>query len=74
MSFITAKSFVFNGVNSEDFDVIIGWIDSEPDTSTNGLNREIHKSAKNKVKVKDNIYGTNTSEPISFHFCIVRKG
>lgn len=72
MSFITAKSFVFNGVNSEDFDVIIGWIDSEPDTSTNGLNREIHKSEKNKIKVKDNIYGTNTSEPISFHFSIVR--
>ena len=72
MSFITAKSFVFNGVNSEDFDVIIGWVDSQPDTSSNGLNREIHKSEKNKVKIKDNVYGTNDSEPIVFNFSIVQ--
>ena len=52
MSFFTAKSFVFNGVNSEDFDVVIAWFDSNIDTSTNGLNREIKKSSSNKRKVK----------------------
>ena len=72
MSFINAKSFIFNGINSEDFNVAIAWIDSEPDVSTNGLNKEIHKSEKNKIKIKDNIYGTNNKEPIIFNFSIVR--
>ena len=73
MSFFTAKSFVFNGINSEDFDVVIAWIDSvDIDTSNNGLNREIYKSITNKRKVKDNMYGTENTEPIVFPFSIVK--
>ena len=72
MSFFTAKSFVFNGVNSEDFDVIIAWIDSDVDVSTNGLNREIIKSTNNKRKIKDNIYGTETTETIIFSLSLVK--
>lgn len=72
MSFLTAKSFVFNGINSEDYNVVIAWVDSEPDVSTGGLNREIQKSTTSKIKVKDNIYGSDNTEPISFAFSIVR--
>ena len=54
MSFFTAKSFVFNGINSEDFDVIIAWLNSDVDVSTNGLNREVVKSQSNKRKTRDN--------------------
>lgn len=72
MSFLTGKSFVFNGINSEDYNVIIGWVESEPDVSTNGLTREVQKSPTNRKKLKDNVYGTNTTEPIIFNFSIVR--
>ena len=51
MSFITAHSFIFNGLNSADFGVTIGWIDSQADVSANGLNRELKKTAcTNKTK------------------------
>lgn len=73
MSFLSSCSFVFNGVNSEDFNVIIGWIDgSEPDLSVNGLNREIKKSTTSKVRLKDNIYGSENTDVITFTFNIVR--
>ena len=72
MSFFTAKSFVFNGINSEDFDVIIAWLNSDVDVSTNGLNREVVKSQSNKRKTRDNIYGTETTEPIVFTFSLVK--
>lgn len=72
MSFLDAKSFVFNGISSEDYNVVIAWVDSEPDVSTSGLNREIQKSTTSKIKVKDNIYGSDNTEPISFTFSIVR--
>lgn len=73
MSFLTAKSFVFNGINSEDFNVIIAWIDSpEPNTAINGLNREVKKSTANKIKSKVNVYGSNNTDVITFSFSIVR--
>ncbi len=71
MSFLTAKTFVFNGINSEDYNVIIGWIDSQPDVSTNGLNIEVQKSSTKK-RITDNIYGSNYTDNIKFNFSIVR--
>lgn len=72
MSFITAHSFIFNGLNSADFGVTIGWIDSQADVSANGLNRELKKTACTN-KTKSNVYGAETAEPISFHFSIVKE-
>ena len=73
MSFLTAKSFVFNGINSEDFNVIIAWIDSpDPNTETNGLNREVNKSTINKMRTKANVYGSNNTDVITLSFSIVR--
>ncbi len=40
MSFITDKSFVFNGINSSDYNVVIGWVDSDITVSENGLNKQ----------------------------------
>lgn len=73
MSFLSAKSFIFNGVNSEDFNVVIAWIDQdEVDVGSNGLTREIKKSETNKRKIKDNVYGTENTEPIIFRVGLVR--
>lgn len=69
MSFLKATSFIFSGENSEDYNVVIGWMDSV-DVSTNGLNRELKKSSSKRIK--DNIYGSDNTEPITFTFCIIR--
>ena len=71
MSFITAHSFIFNKTNSADFGVTIGWIDSKADVSTNGLTRELKKTART-TKTKSYIYSAENTEPISFHFSIVK--
>ena len=42
MSFLSSKSFIFNDINSEDFNVVIAWI-NEPDVVSNGLTKEIKK-------------------------------
>lgn len=73
MSFLSSKSFIFNGINSEDFNVVIAWIDQdEPDVGSNGLTREVKKSGTNKRKIKDNIYGTENTESIIFRIGLVR--
>ncbi len=65
MSFITAHSFIFNGLNSADFGVTIGWIDSQADVSANGLNRELKKTACTN-KTKSNVYGNCGTNIIPF--------
>lgn len=71
MSFLTSYSFIFNGVNSLDHNVVIGWIDSsEADVSTNGLNREIKKTTRPK-RLRDYVYATENTDTITFTFCIV---
>lgn len=72
MSFLTAESFVFNGTCSEDFQVSIAWLQSDADVSVNGLNREIQKSAAHKRTSKDNIYGSEPTDNITFSFCLVK--
>ena len=73
MSFLSSKSFIYNGINSEDFNVVIAWINQdEPDVVTNGLTREVKKSETNKRKIKDNIYGTENTETIIFKIGLVR--
>ena len=72
MSFLTSDSFIFNGVNSADYNVMISWFDSDADVSVNGLNREIKKSTASKIKMKDNIYGAENTEVITFTFCIIK--
>jgi hypothetical protein len=71
MSFITAKSFVFNGINSSDYNVVIGWVDSDITVSENGLNRELRKTT-NQTRTTANIYGAENIDVISFEFDIVR--
>lgn len=71
MSFITAKSFVFNGINSSDYNVVIGWVDSDITVSENGLNREVRKTT-NQTRTTANIYGAENIDVISFEFDIVR--
>lgn len=72
MSFITAKNFVFNGKNSDDYNLKIAWIDSSDiDVSENGLDLTLEKT-NNKVNYTTNIYGIQ-SENIIFNFGVVKK-
>lgn len=72
MSFITANSFVFNGKNSDDYNLKIAWIDSSDiDVSENGLDLTLEKTS-NKVNYTTNIYGIQ-SENIIFNFGVVKK-
>lgn len=71
MSFLSACEFIFNGISSRDYDVAIGWIDSEPDAAANGLSRKVKKSGKLN-KLRKNIYGAENTDTITFNFSIVK--
>ena len=73
MSFITTQSFTFNGISSHDYNLIVGWLNSsDPDVSTNGLNREVKKTA-NTNKIKNNVYGAEYTDVITFNFSIFKE-
>ena len=71
LSFLTATSFVFNGENSDDYNLTIAWIGSpDIDTSENGLNLSLEKT-RNKLNNTTNTYGIQ-SENIVINFKIGR--
>lgn len=71
MSLLNSCSFIFNGINSMDYGVIISWINSTIDVASNGLNRQIRKSIKAN-RTKENIYEVETTDPIAFTMCVVK--
>lgn len=72
MSLLTAKGFIFDGKNSDDFNLMIAWIgNSDVDISENGLNLSLQKT-NNKLNQKTNIYGVQ-SENIVINFSIIKK-
>ena len=72
LSFLTAKSFVYNGKNSDDYNLIIAWINSSDiNISENGLNMSLEKT-NNKLNNTSNTYGVQ-SENIVIYFSIVKK-
>lgn len=71
MSFLTACDFIFNGISSRDYDVVISWVDAEPDVATSGLSREIKKSEKQNG-TRSHIYGAENTDTITFNFSIVK--
>ena len=72
MSIITSDSFLFNGINSRDYGIMIAGLDSsDTDVSVNGLNREIRKNA-DKNKLRHTIYGAEHTDVITFSFSIVK--
>lgn len=73
MSFLDAKSFVFNGINSDSYNLEICWIDDKPNISTNGLTRNIESGNVNHVRLKTNNYGITYDGNIEFSFYIIKK-
>lgn len=72
MSFITSDFFIFNGINSADYGIMIACLDSsDTDVSINGLSREIKKTAP-KNKLRHTIYGAENTDVITFSFNIVK--
>lgn len=71
MSFLNSCSFIFNGINSTDYGVIIAWVNSDIDVTNNGLNRQINKSVKVN-RLKNNIYDVENADPITFTINIVK--
>lgn len=72
MSLLSAKSFIYNGENSDDYNLTIAWVDSSDlDVSENGLNLSLEKT-KNKLNNTTNTYGTQ-NENIVINFSITKK-
>lgn len=71
MSFLSAKSFVYNKKSSEDFNLLIAWTD-DINVSENGLHIDLKKTP-NKSKLNTNIYGVERNENIIFDFTIFHK-
>lgn len=72
LSFLTANSFVYNGENSDDYNLTIAWIGStDPDISENGLNLSLQKTS-NKLNNTTNTYGIQ-SENIVINFSVTKK-
>lgn len=73
MSFINAHSFVFDGISSDNFNLVICWVNKEIDTSTNGLKKSVRKSEPNGSRYISNVYGSSVDENISFTFDIAKN-
>ena len=73
MSFINAHSFVFDGISSDNFNLVICWVNKEVDTSTNGLKKSVRKSESNVSRYVSNVYGSSVDENISFTFDIAKN-
>lgn len=72
MSFINAHSFVFDGTGSDTFNLVICWINKEPDVSANGLKKTLQKGELNNARYISNVYGASVNENISFTFDIAK--
>lgn len=64
--------FIFNNINSENYNIVIGNDNAIEDVSF-GLNRSIIKSEVNKYREKINVLGTTNDEPISFEFIMLKN-
>lgn len=73
MSFLNAHSFVFNGISSDNFNLVICWVNKEIDVSTNGLKKSLQKGELNNSRYISNVYGASIDENISFTFDIAKK-
>lgn len=73
MSFLDAKSFVFNGISSDSYNLMLCWIDDKPNITANGLKRTIESGTVNHVKLKTNNYGITYDGNIEFIFYIIKK-
>ena len=63
--------FIFNNINSENYNIVIG-SDSAVEDVSFGLNRTIIKSEVNKYREKVTMLGTTNDETISFEFIMLK--
>ena len=66
-----AKSFIFNGKSSDDYDIMICFFDA-PEYNT-GLQRETLHSERSIARNKTKYYGSKYSNGIEFKFSITKK-
>lgn len=64
--------FIFNNINSENYNIVIGNENAIEDVSF-GLNKTVIKSEVNKYRDKVSILGSINEEPISFEFLILKN-
>ena len=64
--------FIFNNINSENYNIIVGSESAVEDVSF-GLNRTIIKSEVNKYREKVNMLGTTNDEVITFDFILMKN-
>lgn len=72
MAYLKTDSFIYNGICSEQYDLVIGWIDDTPEFKT-GLNCFVEKGNTNFVKYEANQYGVTYSDVITLSFVILHR-
>lgn len=70
MAYLRTDSFVFNGISSSQFNLVIAWFDENPSFNT-GLTCEVQKGEMNLVRHIANQYGTLYSGVLEFSFALV---
>lgn len=73
ISFLDAKSFTYNGINSDLYNLMICWIDDKPNINTNGLKRNIESGSLNNIRLQTNTHGITFESNIEFEFYIIKK-
>ena len=74
MAYLDVKSFNYDGISSDTFNLGIGWFegDLENDTST-GLGVELKRGEMNMVRTEPNQYGAIYNDTLTFEFAIFDK-
>lgn len=74
MAYINARSFVYDGISSESFDLCMGWLkdNNEQDLQT-GLDVELKRGDMNMFRTRPNHYGEVYNDTLSFEFIIFPK-
>lgn len=74
MAYINARSFVYDGISSDSFDLCMGWLsdNNEQDLQT-GLEVELRRGEMNMVRSRPNHYGAIYNDTLSFEFVIFPK-
>ena len=68
-----AKSFIFDGINSDNFDLLICTIDNDTPSYNTGLAREIKSFDKTMTRPISHQYGTQYSENLEFVVTVIHK-
>ena len=73
MGYLDAKGFTYNGVNSDQYGLLIGWYKNNQQELATGLGVELVHGDMNMVRHERNQYGSKYSDVVKLEFGIFKK-